>query len=497
MRLAWGFFAALILAILGTTLALVRPPAAGAYLFPCMMLTLIGLLLARQGWDRRRTLLTPHVLGGVLIAWAFGVSPVLVAAFDHRPAYAWVGQPLTDALAPVGWLHLMGVVLGLGVTVLCWPTVLSRGPTVVPPVRATAWRYARRPLVSGVVLASGLLVFVITRVGPTDFFAPMQTGQDVTFMAGLGLPLWLGESVFLMVMLWICLRFRRLDSRVGTVGLLMLCGLFLAVKLLFGGLHGSRAATVWATFWFLLMFDAIVRPVNRREWSAIICGGMLFTYAYGFYKSVGADASAALLDQMARSGFADQYNRSVEDVVLGDLSRAPVHALLWERLGDRQVAPLGLGRTYLAAATLWLPSGLQSTNLPSKSIVGAAIESDVPISSARALPGTRQYGISGEASLNFGPAGFLLGAAGFVILVGLLDRRETTAFRTGSGADLLSVRLLATLLVSLMLSDADNLLILVIRLLPVLLLVRVAIQAGDPQRGWPAVEGSRTPVASL
>src|SRR5690606_2039324 len=115
--------------------------------------------------------------------------------------------------------------------------------------------------------------------------------------------------------------------------------------------------------------DAIVRPVRRREWVAILCGGMVFTYAYGFYKSVGTDARTALLNQAARSGFAEQYNRSGEDVLLGDLSRAAVHAHLWERLHDRQTAPLGLGRTYLATATLWLPDAMDSEGWPSKSVV--------------------------------------------------------------------------------------------------------------------------------
>jgi hypothetical protein len=207
----------------------------------------------------------------------------------------------------------------------------------------------------------------------------------------------------------------------------------------------------------------------------LMAAGLVFTYVYGFYKSVGADARIALISRAARTGLAVDYHRSVGDVLLGDLSRASVHAMLWERLDNRQVAGLGWGKTYLAAATLWVPAGVLWDRPPSKSVIGAAIEDDVTIASARALPNSRQYGISGEAALNIGIVGFAVGAMVFVLLVGALQRWERAAVARRSPATMLTVRLLATLLLSVMLSDMDNWVVLAVKVTPVLLVIQFAV----------------------
>lgn len=475
MTPAKWLFAILVLATGIVTLAIVRPEAAGWYLIPSTSLLLIGLAMMIEGWRRRHSVLAPLVVGGLMIAWNFGLSPILVAALDHRPSFAWVGSPLRDALAPVGGFHLLGVLLGFGVIHLIWRPTALWGRAVAAPIAHEPWQYRRRPFLVVTAVTAALMLYVIVRVGPAEFFSPMMGGQDVTFMAGLGLPLWLGESVFLVIALWLLLAARKRGMQIGLVGLVTICALFMFAKLAFGGLHGSRSATIWAMLWLLLLFDSIVRPVRRTEWVAIAIGGFLFTYAYGFYKSLGAEAGAALLDQAVRSGLAEDFNRTGEDVVLGDLSRAAVHGLLWERLVTRDAADLGNGRTYLAALTLWLPAGTLAEPLPSKSVVGSAIENNVTIASARQLPATRQYGISGEAALNFGIVGFIIGPLVYVLAVGILQRRESLSLLRGSAQGLLASRLLATLLVSVMLSDLDNWIVLLVRLSPLLAVIWMGV----------------------
>jgi hypothetical protein len=487
-------FAILMLATCVVLLAIVRPEAAGWYLLPSTSLFLIGVAMMIEGWRRRRSVLTPLVVGGLMIAWNFGLSPVLVAALDHRPAFAWIASPLRDALAPVGAFHLLGVLLGFGVIHLVWRPTALWGKAIATPIIHEPWQYSRRPFLFVTAITAAMMLYVIARVGPAEFFSPMMGAQDVTFMAGLGLPLWLGESVFLVIALWLLLAARKRGMRIGLVGLVTICGMFLVAKLAFGGLHGSRSATIWAMLWLLLLFDSIVRPVRRSEWVAIAVGGFLFTYAYGFYKSLGAEAGAALLDQAVRTGLAEDFNRTGEDVVLGDLSRAAVHGLLWERLITRDAAELGNGRTYLAALTLWLPSGLLADPLPSKSVVGSAIENNLTISSARQVPATRQYGISGEAALNFGVIGFIIGPLLYVLAVGILQRRESLSLARGSPQGLLISRLLATLMVSVMLSDLDNWIVLLVRLSPLLAVVWMGVQ--EPARARSPSPFPRQPMVS-
>jgi hypothetical protein len=487
-------FAILMLATGVVLLAIVRPEAAGWYLVPSTSLFLIGVAMIIEGWRRRRSVLTPLVVGGLMIAWNLGLSPILVAALDHRPAFAWIGSPLRDALAPVGAFHLLGVLLGFGIIHLVWRPTALWGKAVATPIIHEPWQYRRRPFLLVTAVTAAMMLYVIARVGPAEFFSPMMGAQDVTFMAGLGLPLWLGESVFLVIALWLLLAARKRGMRIGLVGLVTICGMFLVAKLAFGGLHGSRSATIWAMLWLLLLFDSIVRPVRRSEWVAIAVGGFLFTYAYGFYKSLGAEAGAALLDQAVRTGLAEDFNRTGEDVVLGDLSRAAVHGLLWERLITRDAAELGNGRTYLAALTLWLPSGLLADPLPSKSVVGSAIENNLTISSARQVPATRQYGISGEAALNFGVIGFIIGPLLYVLAVGILQRRESLSLARGSPQGLLISRLLATLMVSVMLSDLDNWIVLLVRLSPLLAVVWMGVQ--EPARARSPSPFPRQPMVS-
>ncbi len=454
--------------------AIWMPEAGGLYLVPTGFLLLIGSALAVSGWRRRHTLLSPMVLGGVMIAWGFGLSPYVTALRGYQPTYSWVTSPLIYAMSPVGWLHLVGVVVGLMASRTIWRRRTSG--RVVRQVTPITWSYNRTALLIMTVLTATLLVVAISRVGVRTFFSPAQSGQDTTLMAGMGVLLWIGSSVFLILALWIFLAMRAGNANPKTAALLIMVLLFMVVRLLFGGLHGSRAATVWAVVWFLLLFDVIVRPVNWLEWGLVAIGGLCFTYVYGLYKSVGAEVTEALSDVAIRSSISQVYNRSMEDVFLGDLSRAGVHALLWQRLSERNVAPLGYGRTYLAAISLALPRGLLWERPPTKSVVGAAVESDLPIRAARELPGTRQYGISGEAALNFGPLGFLLGAMIFVMLTLWLGNRDEFGTVMGGGANLLTTRLLSTLLPSVMLSDIDNWAVLLVRLSPVLFIIPFAIR---------------------
>ena len=73
-----------------------------------------------------------------------------------------------------------------------------------------------------------------------------------------------------------------------TIALVLLA--FLASRLLFGGLRGSRANIVWPLFWSIDIIHRWVRPFGRK----LVLGGLvflvLFIYSYSFYKFNGTSA---------------------------------------------------------------------------------------------------------------------------------------------------------------------------------------------------------------
>jgi hypothetical protein len=197
------------------------------------------------------------------------------------------------------------------------------------------------------------------------------------------------------------------------------------LKVFFGGLRGSRANYIWPLFWVVGLIHLKIRPITRQSIAIGMVLFLGFMYAYGFYKSFGADALKAF-DSSARADMVEISRRSFDAVLLGDLGRADVQSLMLSRLWEPDVGKSfkpGYGATYLGAMCLLIPRWINPNRPPTKAHKGTELLLGRGSSMEFDREGidviSNAYGLSGEAMLNFGTWGIL---PGFVVLAFVIGR---------------------------------------------------------------------------
>jgi hypothetical protein len=232
--------------------------------------------------------------------------------------------------------------------------------------------------------------------------------------------------------------------------------LLLVACLYFGGLKGSRSNTIFVIFWAAMMVHLWIRPLTRGAMIFGAVGILTFMYGYGLYK--GADGAEGLVDlAQGRISLGELEQRSekpVDKVLLQDLARGDVQALVLERIATGQFEPAG-GRTYLAALAMLVPQSLWPERPPSKMLEGSELRFGAGSFDA-GYHSWYVHGLAGEAMINFGPLGVPFAFFVYGILFGGIDG-FIRALRPDDPRMLLSPFLVLLSLLILM-SDLDNLL---------------------------------------
>ena len=96
---------------------------------------------------------------------------------------------------------------------------------------------------------------------------------------------------------------------------------FVGLKLLCGGLRGSRTITVFGIFWIVGSIHVWIRPVPRKALAVGVLVIIAFMYLYGFYKDVGVGAFDAVHDTSKIERLEDNSGRTMYQVLLGDLGK--------------------------------------------------------------------------------------------------------------------------------------------------------------------------------
>jgi hypothetical protein len=252
-------------------------------------------------------------------------------------------------------------------------------------------------------------------------------------------------------------------SRVGRTWVVILTVLlvYFALKLLFGGLRGSRSNTIWGVFWAVGIIHLWIRPLNRRFIMAGVCALIAFMYLYGFYKGLGRDV-VAVYEEGALEEAGERLDRRFEGLILGDLARADVQAFLLYRLWlpDRDYR-YAWGRTYLGAAALLVPRRVWPERPPTKVQEGTEVQFGVGSYHEESWASSNVYGLAGETMLNFGPLAVPLAYLVFGMVVGRLQRFHARA-RDGD-ARLLAYPFVVNVCFAALLGDSDNLLVMLIK----------------------------------
>ncbi|WP_254512677.1 hypothetical protein [Anatilimnocola floriformis] len=199
--------------------------------------------------------------------------------------------------------------------------------------------------------------------------------------------------------------------------------MFIVLKFYFGGLRGSRGHLVYGLFWVACLIHVQLVRLPRK----LLVSGLLlllpFMYAYGLYKSFGSDAIHAF-SAAERADLNDKAPRTWQAVLLGDLARSDVQALILYRLSSANMAydyDYAWGSTYVGTAALVIPRSV----MPDRPLPKAKAGTDLlfgPGVYEHEFASTFAYGLTGEALLNFGLPGALLSFVPIALLVIIAQR---------------------------------------------------------------------------
>lgn len=463
---SWLLAATLIPAA-SAVLACVDPRLRHWFLIP---VTVCGVLIGVDAFEwllRRRDVFDPQAILGLFGVHFYYLAPMLHVLVDYWP-------PLLHPSA-AGWRSALGTMALLNmVGLVVYRVVLSlpgRGPRRSAPPRLDPARYQSVALVAVVIGVLAFGVEVVLLGGPGGFLTAMT--QDREAFAGLGWLLLISESFPLLLFCLVLVRWRQLLRRRVDLVVLLLVGL-VAVQFLVGGLRGSRSAVLWPLVLGLVLVHLLIRPITRKAFVASAVAVVMFVYAYGLYKGAGVEVVDIAKGTRTVEEVSAETGRDLPTVLLADLGRADVQALLLDRQ-RAGAAGWSYGSTYVAAPLLLVPGSLGAEQVRSKSAVGTDVLYGPGVYDS-GLRSQRVFGVTGEAIINFGPAGGLLS---FVFL-GLFLRFATRYYAQARRRDALAAKLLClplcAITIILVTADLDNILAFYLgEALPLALVVLCAI----------------------
>ncbi|HKW91841.1 MAG TPA: hypothetical protein VJX92_08075 [Methylomirabilota bacterium] len=427
---------------------------------------LCGVLIGRDAvdWLRGRVgLLDPAGIIGLIGVHFFFVAPLLHVAWGATMLYV---DPPPDWRP---WLGGMAIVNAAGLV------LYGIAREHVQSGRPAAWRTAGRRLRAsrlllvagcGMAVSAVLQAWVYASYGGISgyidaFTESFGVPEAHSAFANMGWIFTLSESFPILALLAFAAVARRRRIASSWVVILAVLIAYFGLKLLFGGLRGSRSNTIWGLFWAVGIVHLWIRPLSRRFIIAGLCLLVAFMYAYGFYKGLGRDVvSVYEAGELEESG--QRLERTFQDLVLGDFARADIQAFLLYRLWrpDRDYS-YAWGRTYLGTVELLIPRRLWPDRPPTKVLEGTEAQTGVGSYDPETWVSSRVYGLAGETMLNFGPLGVPLAFLAFGWVVGHLQRFHS-GLRPGD-ARRLTYPFILNLCFTILLNDSDILLFMLVK----------------------------------
>jgi hypothetical protein len=443
---------------------------------------LCGCIIGKDGvrWLRGKTdLFDPVGIIGIFGVYFFYVAPLLNISQNYWLGYT-VGLDLPQNwfswLGGIGLLNLIGIVL--------YQTVLYVRMSNGSKSDYVKWeingRRARLVIPIALLVALVTQIFIYKKYGGISGFIQQTSLQSDAF-TGMGANFALAASFPIVFMMGFTLLARKKPGFRKRKWLAVVLMLYLGLQMFFGGLSGSRSATVWALFWAVGLIHYWLKPVRKKTIAIGLVILFAFMYVYGFYKDVGVQAFQMIGNPAAVSEFQGKTYRSVDFTLLEDFARSDVQAYLLYRLNEPgSDYQLAMGRTYIGALASIIPHAIWPDRPPTKEKEGTEIQYgayDPPL-----VVSHRVYGLAGETMLNFGyavvPFAFIL----FGVVV-----KRCRKFILGLPADdarLLLAPYLTNVCIICLMGDSDNIMYFLVKegLVPLLVVwlisLKVKVRAG-------------------
>lgn len=429
--------------------------------------TLSGIVIgidAVQWFRGRLNIFSPVGVMGLLGVHFFFLAPLLHVSWNN-----WLGS---DLIPPPDWrpwvggmaiLNLLGILIYRVSRNIDFSEFFQKKSINQRENQKTVWMINKQrfPLIVGIGLIVCLVLQILVYsqygglIGYINAFADKQTEAGV----GQGWLLMICESFPNLAMMAFSV-YAKDKKRLQTWPVLItVLVIFFVIKLLFGGLRGSRSNTIWALFWAAGMIHFWLRKINKKQILMGMIFFIFFMYFYGFLKSGGTEGfETALQGAEAREEYTAENGRTWENLLLGDLGRTDVHAyMLYRLMDDDSDYQYAWGRTYYSAFALLIPQQLwpYPEKPPNKSKEGT----DLLYGMGSYIPGvwvsSKVYGIAGEIMLNFGPFVVPFSYIVLGIVVGLIQR--SLAGYSKVDTRLLLLPMLINFSFTILIGDLDNL----------------------------------------
>jgi len=255
------------------------------------------------------------------------------------------------------------------------------------------------------------------------------------------------------IIYWISSKHIERQRSLFMVGCLMLS--VTIFQFIMVGTRGSRSLILVGILVVTMLVHFRLRPFAVKYILLGMCVVAVFLYLYDFRKKIGERGWEAFYSAEARKSL--EYEKGgggFKGTLLGDLARADLQAYMLHNLRkDSFEYRYRLGQTYLLSALTFVPRGIWRSK-PSnvKRIAGSEIQGFTVGSSRRGS--SRQYGLAGEAMLNFG---YLAIVPAFMCLGGALGWfRKKLATMTPYDARIFLMPIFILAFQSMIISDSGN-----------------------------------------
>lgn len=264
---------------------------------------------------------------------------------------------------------------------------------------------------------------------------------------GLGKFAIIAES-FPIIFMFLAVFYYR-NKKLPWVNIFILMFIFILLKILFGGLSGSRSNTIWGLFWCLALIHFFIRKLNIKFITLCTVFIISFMLVYGVYKKYKTDFFYAIENHGISSN--NYYNTATDSIllksILTDFSRADIQSFAIYSQSEGYYNKLRYGETYISSLLLFIPNSL--LDLERKGSPGAELlHQQYDKSTSRVL------GLQGEFIINF-PYYFyplvFIPIAFFISRLQLIYKN-----RTEKQLDLLILPFFINIGIILFLSDSDN-----------------------------------------
>ncbi len=230
----------------------------------CGILTGLDALKWVQG---RVDVLDPIGVLGLLSWHVFFLAPLLHVIWDWWMPFVIPPQDWRPWIGEMAWWNLAGWLIYL---------IARNSYELAVPLRPaqTVWHIMPHrflPLLAIALAGAGILqVFIYAMFGGIMGYMQSYIHEADRFV-GLGW-LFMFAEVFPILALFGAIYWSRTSPtrRTWLVLGLMLAGFFV-LKILFGGLRGSRGHTIYGVFWGVGIIHLLVRPFPKNSWAWVSC----------------------------------------------------------------------------------------------------------------------------------------------------------------------------------------------------------------------------------